>query len=133
MHFVLIPLITRHTNSVISLSDTSHSVKIFSEWQFPLSHLLLPQNMLLRMNLSSQLSERAEVAGGECHVSPHLHLGSTCPYPAFLLPGYCVCLALLSPFFMCMYIFIYIYIRTHVAVPGSFHSTLMLQMHVLWK
>lgn len=89
-------------------------MKFFSEWQFSLICLLLPQNMLLRMNLSSQLSERAEVAGGTCHVSPDLYLGSTCLYPEFLLPGYFVCLALLPQFLMCMYVFIDIYMHIHV-------------------
>lgn len=94
-----------------------HSVKVFSQWYSSLSHLLLPQNMLWGMSVSLQLSETAEVVWGECHISPHLHTGLTCLYPASLLPGYHARLALLLlQFPMCTYMYLCTCADTYTSV-----------------
>lgn len=120
MDSVLIPSLIRHTSScgprwmaVLSQSPTPASKHFWEEISHP----------------------SIQTGRGMSHF-PQPALRTALPHPAFLLPGCYLCLAILLPeFYMCIDIFLYKYIHTHshVAKLGSFCSTLVPQMHVLWK
>lgn len=120
MDSVLIPALSRHTSSggpqwmaVLSPSST-HASKHF--WE--------------------QISHHSVQRGRGMSHFPQLPLGLPCLTQPFFFQALNRCLAVPLPqFFMCTDIFLYKYIDTHshVAIPGSFCSTLVPQMHVLFK
>lgn len=107
------PLLTRHTNSVISLSDTSFIVWRSSVNGSFLSVVYFCLKTCFWGWISSQLSERAEVVGGGCHVSPPLAPRINLPIPS-LSASRLLCMSCSPSTILYVYVYIFIYIYTHM-------------------
>ena len=129
MHFVLIPFLTRHTNSVISLSNTSFIVWKSSANGSFLSIIYFCLKTFFQGWISHHSIQREQRLREGSVMFP-----ATCSWDwlactqPFCFQGVVWVLLTSShnSLCVCMYLYTYIYTHTCVAVAGSLHSTLML-------